>query len=88
MLKDHVDFDALTQSIRDYVAGKIPQLPTVAEWVRVKAGDRCDGCGGPLRPGTFVQKALADGSIGHAHCHAGAEPIRVTHSRRSRRGSA
>lgn len=73
MIKDHVDFDALAKACRAWVAGKGPKPPDHAELVMVKEGDKCDGCGQPLRPGTFVQRCLADGTIGHTQCHMGTD---------------
>ena len=87
MLKDHVDFDRLTKEIQDYMAGKGPKPADIARWRKALPGEVCGGCGQPLVPGHPIQEALHDGSIGHAHCHAGSEPLRVVGGRR-RRGDA
>ena len=87
MLKDHVDFDRLMNELRDYTAGKGPKPADIARWRKAVPGEVCGGCGRPFVPGQPIQEALHDGSIGHAHCHAGSAPIRVEGGRPPRRGS-
>jgi hypothetical protein len=85
MLKDHVDFERLTAAIRAYVTGDGPQPADVATWRATRPGERCDGCGGVLLPGSLHQEAFADGSFGHASCHVGGKGLTVTRRRRPRR---
>lgn len=78
MLKDHVDFEKLMTAQRAFIAGEGPAPAPIATWRKAKEGERCDGCGREFPPGSFVQVAYADGSVGHAACHVGGDGIRVT----------